>query len=305
MTTWPTGLLTPLVTPLRDDAVDNEALDRLVESQLAAGVNGIVAGGGTGEFGALGTDERMSITESLITLLDGRVPLIVQTGALATRDSVQLSVAAERAGATGLLLASPFGEPITWRERKRFYEDVADAVSLPIMIYNTPPSGLLAFEQIEELAKIENITAIKDSSGDMTLLGDLLAKARAEDFHVYVGWDSLALPAVARGADGLIIGVANVIAREVTTLLAMRRTSGETDEYAHLAEQLRLFLRFMERSTNYIALCKFGLRLDGLDVGDPRRPYLLPPDDELEHFTGRLQELRSAFSAHAPDATPR
>ncbi len=299
MTTWPTGLLTPLVTPLRDDAIDTDALARLVERQIAAGVNGIVACGGSAEFGALSTDERILIAETLMTQLDGRIPLVVQTGALATREAVQLSEAAERIGAAGLLLASPYGEPINWCERKRFYQDVAGSVSLPIMVYNTPPSGLLCFEEIQELAEIDNVTAIKDSSGDVTLLGDLLAKARTEDFHVYVGWDSLAVPAVADGADGLIIGAANVIAAEVTTVLRLRQTSSETAEYRRLLDQLRLFLRFMEGSTNYIALCKFGLHLDGLDVGDVRAPYLMPPAEELDLFSARLQDLRSAFAVKA------
>ena len=158
---WPAGLMTALVTPLHDDEIGVAALEPLVDRQIGAGVAGLVVAGGTGEFGALTVQERQLLTTEAVAVVAGRVPVVVQTGALTTRDVVTLSRQAEEAGATNLMVASPFGETINWAERTRFYETVSAAVSIPIMVYNTPSAGLLTLAQIQELCELPNITAVK------------------------------------------------------------------------------------------------------------------------------------------------
>lgn len=294
MNVWPEGLVTPLLTPLQDDELDLDALRRLVERQVQAGVAAVVVGGGSGEHGALHLDERRRLTETVAEALDGRLPLIVQTGALATRDSVALGVHAASVGADGLMVASPFGEPISWPERVRFYQDVDAATELPIMLYNTPPSGLLTLAQVEELMELPNVDAIKDSSGDVIMLGDLLALAAERELAVYVGYDSLLTVAVRSGARGVLFGVGNVIPEE---LLATMRSCAMGDEDALRSSwpALRAFLRFMEDCSNYVALVKTGLALDGHDVGPVRAPYLMPGDDERAQLAAHLAAVRAAF----------
>ena len=120
--TWPAGLLTALVTPLADDALDVHTLAEVIERQVAAGIAGLVIGGGTGEYGVLSMDERQQLAAEAVRFTAGRVPVIVQTGTLATRDAITLSRQAEAVGADAIMTASPFGEVISWPERLHFYE---------------------------------------------------------------------------------------------------------------------------------------------------------------------------------------
>lgn len=294
---WPPGLLTPLVTPLRSGGLDKDALATLLEHQIEAGVSGVVVGGGSGEHGALGGDERRELAEEVAATLDGRLPFVVQAGALATRDSLSLSLHAEEVGAAGILLASPFGEPINWRERKRFYEELSDGTGLPIMIYNTPPSGLLELAEVEELAALPNISAIKDSSGQVTAVGDLLVWSVEVGFPVYTGYDSLLAFAAAAGAHGMIMGVANVIPGELMRAFQLSQRGELGEEFRALWRPLRAFLRFMEDSSNYVALCKYGLRRDGLDVGEARPPFLMPLEAEQQAYGDHLEAVKLAFAS--------
>ncbi|WP_375386116.1 dihydrodipicolinate synthase family protein [uncultured Microbacterium sp.] len=294
---WPKGLLTALVTPMTGDDVDPSLLDDLLEFQLAAGVSGLIVAGGTGEYGTLSVEERARLAGDVVVRVHGRVPVIVQTGALSTRDAVGLSRAAAESGADGLLVASPFGEPINWRERYRFYEEVAAATELPIMIYNTPPSGLLNVDQIAELALLPNVSAIKDSSGDPFHFGDLLEAQLPDGLAVYVGSDSNLYDSVAQGATGAVFGSANFIPQLLVPLIRELQNGGPSARTAHDWSLLRPFLRFLEDSDNYIALCKVGLREVGIEVGDVRAPYLTPEEPEETAFAERLGALHRAFRA--------
>jgi 4-hydroxy-tetrahydrodipicolinate synthase len=290
---WPTGLITALVTPLSDDRLDMNTLDMLLERQIEAGVGGVLVCGGTGEFGALSQGERHELADEAARVLAGRLPFFVQTGALATRDALSLGLHAKQVGAAGILVASPFGEPLSWRERMHFYEQVTATVDLPIMIYNTQLGGFLSLAQIQQIASLPNVGAIKNSSYDATLMGDLLAWSAETGFRVYVGADSLLAFGTANGAHGALLGTGNVIPDE---LLAVIRLCQQGALSQRLWQQMYAFLRFMEKTSNYVAACKHGVKLSGLDVGDVRTPYLMPFADECDAIAQHLQALREAFA---------
>ena len=291
---WPEGLLTPLLTPFKDDEVDFAAFEALLARQLNAGVAGVVVGGGSGEHGALTIDERRQLAAAAVAGLAERVPVIVQAGTLATRDALTLARHAEEVGAAGLLVASPFGEPISWKERRRFYADVADATALPIMLYNTPPAGIMTLPEVQELAALPTVSAIKDSSGDLTLFGDLVSTADATGLAVYVGVDSLVPTAIGLGGRGALVGSANVVPEALLRVIALARAA-DAGQLAALWPALRSLLRFLEGSSNYVALCKAGLALRGLDVGGVRPPYQMPEDAETRTLRGLLAGVEKAF----------
>jgi 4-hydroxy-tetrahydrodipicolinate synthase len=291
---WPTGLMTALVTPLQGDRLDLPSLSKLIDRQIAAGVNGFVVTGGTGEYGALTFEERSLLFREVVSVVAGRVAVVAHTGCLSTNEAVRLGQVAQEAGVTGLLVASPFGEPINWRERYAFYREIAANAALPIMIYNTPPAGLLTFDQIKALGDLPGITAIKDSSGDQELMGDLLAWAQRSELAVYVGKDSFLYEAIVTGARGAVFGVANIIPELLVPLIDELRTRGSTAASLEAWRNLRPLLRFLERSENYVALCKVGCRMGGLDVGEVRAPYLMPSQAEIETLGTLLTEARSA-----------
>lgn len=286
---WPRGLVTALVTPMNGDGIDRAATEELVERQMKAGVGGVVVAGGTGEHGALSLDERAELTRVVADAANGRLPFIVQTGALTTRDAVQLSQQAQQIGAAGLLVPAPYGEAVNWREKQAYYEEINDSVSLPIMLYNTATAGLMALEQIARLAQLSNVSAIKQSSGDATALGDIVAWSRTRDFAVYTGWDDQLAPAVLAGAHGALLGAGNVVPELIVQVLDLCYRRQLDSEFEEAWGRLRRFLRFIGTSENYVSVVKLAIRLRGLDVGDVRRPYLMPGEDEREALVAELQ----------------
>ena len=294
---WPDGFLTAMLTPLSGDELDVPRIKYAVERQVSAGVDGIVIAGGTGEFGALSLEERKLLATASIDAAAGRIPVVVQTGALASRDCYTLSEHAQALGALGLLVTAPFGEPLNWPEKVHFYEGLARRVDLPIMIYNTPAAGLLSFEQVQELAAIPNVSAIKDSAGDMALLGDLSSWSSSARFQVYVGIDSLLWEGIAGGARGAIFGTGNVIPELLSALtnnlLAEEASASDLDRW----RAVRRFMRYMERTSNYVSFCKAGARAAGFDVGDVRDPYLMPDASESELLRQRIHALRDELAS--------
>src|SRR5918994_6441922 len=128
------GVLPALITPFTDDgdAIDTRALTAIVDRLVRAGVGGLVPGGSTGEFTTLTHDERRQLAEATVARADGRVPVVVGTGALSTAETVELSVHAERAGAAAVMIVPPFYDALSWRELLAHYTAVADAISIPI-----------------------------------------------------------------------------------------------------------------------------------------------------------------------------
>lgn len=296
---WPQGVMTALVTPMRGDALDLDTLRRVIDRQVEDGVAGLVVAGGTGEYGTLSLEEREQLAVESVRLAAGRLPVILQTGALATRDAIRLSVHAQEAGADAIMVASPYGETISWPERLRFYEQLTAQVSLPVMVYNTPPSGLLTFEQALALAELPHVEAIKDSSGSPELMGDLVTWAAepGHDLAVYVGLDSLLYDAVATGADGAIFGAANLIPAPLSAVARSVREEGPKPESRELWRHIRAMLRAMEVSPNYVSLCKAGMELVGIGVGEARPPYLMPEKWETERLAGLVEDVEAAYAA--------
>jgi 4-hydroxy-tetrahydrodipicolinate synthase len=297
MNTWPAGLLTALVTPLTENVLDVPALRKIVEFQVGAGVSGLVIGGGTGEFGALSISERKQLAEETVGAAAGRIPVVIQTGALSTGDAADLSRHAESAGADAVMVASPYGEPINWRERFHFYEVISHTVAIPLMIYNTPASGLLTFEEVQQLASLPNVSAIKDSSGTPDLMGDLIGWA-PDGFGVYVGLDSFCYEAIASGATGAVFGTGNLIPEALAALLDSLREHGPTEQsHALWTDHVRPFLRALERSPNYVAACKAGIARVGYPAGDVREPFLMPEPTEVDAIVNGIDVVNKAFAA--------
>ena len=288
---WPTGLVTALVTPFNDDVVDRAALAALIDDQLDHGAAGLVVSGGTGEYSTLSFEERSRLFKDVVEITARRVPVIAATGCLSTRDAIRLANEAEASGVSGLLVASSYGEAINWRERFAFYTELDQNVSSPIMIYNTPPAGLLTFEKVQQLSELKNVSAVKDSSGDPELMGDLVAWSKTNGFGVYVGKDSFLYEAISTGAHGAVFGAANFIPAELAKLIAMLQSDGSTAASLVLWAKVRPLLRLMEVATNYVALCKVGCRLRGLEVGDVRKPYLMPEADEINLLARSLKQM--------------
>ena len=215
------GCGTALVTPFRGNRVDYGALEALIDWQLDSGVDALVALGTTGEPATLTPGERAGIVECAASLCAGRAPLVVGTGSNDTRRAVRQSVEAQRLGADALLVVTPYYNRASRQGLIEHFHAVADAVDLPIILYNVPGrTGVnLAPELVAELAKHPNLCAVKEASGSVRQLTDL-ARLCGEGVAVYCGNDDMVVPAMALGARGVISVAANIAPNQVRDMTA-------------------------------------------------------------------------------------
>ena len=213
------GMATALVTPMTADGVDYEALGRLIDFQLENGINALVSVGTTGESATLTPQERKDVISFTIDRVAGRVPVIAGTGTNNTAHAIDFSVSADRAGADALLVVTPYYNKATQKGLIAHFTAIADQVTKPIILYNVPSrTGCnLLPATVAELAKHPNIAAIKEASGNMSQVVDLIARC-GEDITVYSGEDGLTVPILSMGGMGTISVLSNVVPKEAVAM---------------------------------------------------------------------------------------
>ncbi len=232
------GSATAIVTPFSGGQIDYLSLGRMIEHQLSEGTDGIVILGTTGEASTIYENERSELITFAKRKINGRAPLIVGTGSNATSVAVRYSKAAEALGADGCLVVSPYYNKASAKGLIEHYREIARNVKIPIIIYNVPArTGVkIPMEVYGALSKISNVVGVKEASGDLGYLTELLYNYR-EDFDVYTGCDELILPTLALGGAGVISVVSNVLPRKVKALCEEFK-NGKTRE----ARELQLYL---------------------------------------------------------------
>ena len=213
------GMATALVTPMTADGVDYEALGRLIDFQLENGINALVSVGTTGESATLTPQERKQVISFTIDRVAGRVPVIAGTGTNNTAHAIDFSVSADQAGADALLVVTPYYNKATQKGLIAHFTAIADRVTKPIILYNVPSrTGCnLLPATVAELAKHPNIAAIKEASGNMSQVVDLIARC-GEDITVYSGEDGLTVPILSMGGMGTISVLSNVLPKEAVAM---------------------------------------------------------------------------------------
>jgi len=218
------GTMTALVTPFSNGNIDEDAFRAHLERQVAAGVNGVVPAGTTGEAATLSFDEHKQVIRIAVEQVAGRVPVIAGTGSNNTAESIELTTAAKALGADGALLISPYYNKPTQEGIYQHYKAVADAVHIPQVIYNVPGrtnSNILP-ETVGRLSHIANIVGIKDATANMEQLVHAMAACEGR-MECYSGDDASVMPFMALGGDGVISVVSNVAPQAMLTLTdAMR-----------------------------------------------------------------------------------
>jgi 4-hydroxy-tetrahydrodipicolinate synthase len=205
------GVITALVTPFRRDLLDEDALRRLVDEQIAAGVDGLVPVGTTGESPTLTMQEHIHVIEVVIEAAAKRVPVIAGTGSNSTHEAIELSVAAKRAGADGLLLVTPYYNRPGQEHMYRHFRAIMQAASLPTIVYNVPgrtASDLLP-DTIARLAEMPDLVGVKEATGSALRAAQIIARVPSR-VAVLSGDDATAFPLFALGGRGVISVVSNV-----------------------------------------------------------------------------------------------
>jgi 4-hydroxy-tetrahydrodipicolinate synthase len=206
-----TGIITALVTPFRGDAIDEEALRRLVDEQIAAGVDGLVPVGTTGESPTVTVEEHIRVIEIVVQAAKKRVPVVAGTGSNSTRETIEMSAAARKVGADGLLLVTPYYNRPGQEHMYRHFKAVVEAVPLPAILYNVPSrtaSDLLP-ETFARLAELPQVVGIKEATGSITRAAQILARV-GDRVAVLSGDDAVSVPLFALGGKGVISVLSNV-----------------------------------------------------------------------------------------------
>src|SRR3984893_1373180 len=215
------GTFTALVTPFRNGNVDFSAFEKLIEVQITAGITGLVAVGTTGESPTLTHDEKHEIIERTIKIAKGRCQVIAGAGTNSTRDSIEATKFAEKAGADGALLVAPYYNKPSQEGLFRHFKAIAEATKLPIMLYNIPGRcGIdIGPDTVVRLAEsCRNIVSIKEASGSVDRVGELRLRLPKE-FTILSADDGLTLPFMAVGAVGVVSVASNLFPAEVCALV--------------------------------------------------------------------------------------
>lgn len=213
------GVITALITPLRDGNVDEAAFERLLERQIAAGVHGVVPMGTTGESATLHLDEHKRVVEQCVSIAAGRIRVIAGAGSSATDKAIELTRFAKTVGADGALVVTPYYNRPSQAGMQAHFEAVADAVQLPILLYNVPGrTGVdLSNETVAALAAHPNIVGIKDASADVARASWMRANIHGA-FDLISGDDSSYLGYAAHGGVGVISVTSNVAPEAMVAL---------------------------------------------------------------------------------------
>lgn len=276
------GVYPVLVTPmLNQKEIDWEGYKKNIESFIAEGVPGVAINGSTGEFVNLTKEERFQAVEMAVKLINGRINLIVGTAAENTADAIEYTQQAEKAGADAALLINSYYAHPTDEEVYEQFKSVAESTNLPVMIYNNPSTtGVdISTDTILQVAKdVKNITHIKESSGDITKVRDLIRQGK-NDIEVFCGAEDLSLESILIGTTGWI-SVSGNIAPKAAMDMFQHIQDQEFEEAWDLYDKLLPLCNFLEGSGKYVQITNRAMELKGLAGGPCRLPRLPLTDEE-------------------------
>jgi 4-hydroxy-tetrahydrodipicolinate synthase len=283
------GAMTALVTPMRGEHVDYDALTNLIDEQIAAGIDGLVAVGTTGESATLDVPEHMQVIRHVVGVARGRVPVIAGAGGNATAEAIALTRASQEAGADALLQVTPYYNRPTQEGLYRHYAAIARSTRLPIVVYNVPGRTAcdLLPETMARLIEFENIVAIKEATGSVVRATNIIEQC-GDRVTVLSGDDFTTFPLYGVGARGVISVVSNVMPKAMADMWDAA-SAGDWARARALHYRIQPMTRLLFAESNPVP-AKAALALLGKMQPDVRLP-LAPCSEELR------EELRAQLVA--------
>lgn len=280
------GACTALVTPFLGDKVNFPMLEQLLKRQMEAGIRTVVLCGTTGESPTLSDTEKLEIFRRAKDFVGDGCQIIAGTGSNCTEHAIALSMAAEKCGADGLLVVSPYYNKATPEGLYAHYEAISRAVHIPIIVYNVPSrTGVdIPVGVYKRLSRIPNIAGVKEASSDITKISKIIA-ACGPDLPVWSGNDDQAVPAISVGAQGVISVLSNVMPME-TQAMAMAALDGDFDTAMALHLRMLPLMELLFCEVNPIPV-KAAMKCAGYDCGGCRLP--------LTGLTRENQERMEAY----------
>lgn len=266
-----TGSGVALVTPFEDGEVHYEKLKELLEWHVANQTDAIIICGTTGEASTLTDKERKAVIKFTVDVVNGRIPVIAGSGSNNTTHAVELSQYCESVGVDGLLVVTPYYNKATDLGLLKHYEMIANSVQLPIILYNVPGrTGVnLTPPLVQKLAQIKNIVGIKEASGDISQVAEMI-RLCGEDFLVYSGNDDMIVPVLSLGGQGVISVLANILP-QVTHDLVSSYLEGDVKKSRQLQLGVNGLVHALFIEVNPIPI-KTAMNVLGMEVGSFRLP---------------------------------
>jgi 4-hydroxy-tetrahydrodipicolinate synthase len=276
------GLTVALITPFRtDESVDEARLRKLVDWHVEQGTNCLAPVGTTGESPTLDHDEHKRVIEIVVNQSAGRIKVMAGTGSNATKEAIELTQFAKEVGANGSLQVGPYYNKPTQEGYRRHFLTIADAVELPLVLYNIPgrTGSAISPETMIHLGEHPNIVAVKEATGSLDVSSQLLKES---SLTVLSGDDSLTLPILSVGGSGVVSVVGNIVPQDLQTLLAHFRSSRIAEATAAHQKLFALCKSLLTLATNPIPI-KAAMRILGMDSGVLRLPMTsLEANDEAK-----------------------
>lgn len=285
------GAIVAIVTPFKNGKIDEKAYRKLIEFQIMNGTDGIVPCGTTGESATLSYEEHERLIELTVEIVNGRIPVIAGTGSNSTREAIELTKHAEKAGADCALLITPYYNKPTQEGLYQHFKAVSESVSIPIILYNVPGrTGVnLLPETVARLSELKNIAGIKEATGDLRQVSQVIKLCR-NDFVVLSGDDFVTLPMLAVGAKGVISVTSNIIPQDVARMVdAFFEGKYKEAEELHFKMWDINIAMFLE--TNPIPV-KTALSLMGMISSEMRLPLCQMSEANLKKLKKALLEYK-------------
>ena len=280
------GIIPALLTPFTGAGeLDVEGISKTVDFLIESGVSEVMCLGSTGEAAALTKEERIKVTETTVKAANGRVPVMVGTGAPTTREVIEQTKEVKSAGADSVMIVTPFYEIPSQEGLYRHYASIAETVDIPIVLYNIPPhtNVEIGLHTLERLVEIDNIVALKDSSGNLSYFAEVM-RLVGDKISVLTGGDDITLPCFALGCHGAILALCNIAPRMIVDLYQAVQQK-EMSKAEKLYYQLLPMARAISVPENFPAPLKEAVTMLGRPAGLSRSPIM--PVSESEKATIR------------------
>ncbi|WP_312473023.1 4-hydroxy-tetrahydrodipicolinate synthase [Neobacillus sp.] len=265
---------TAMVTPFdKKGHIDFAKTTQLVNYLIENGTDSLVIAGTTGESPTLSKEEKLALFNHVVKVVNKRIPVIAGTGSNNTYASIELTKKAEQLGVDAILVVAPYYNKPNQEGLYQHFKAVAEATTLPVMLYNIPGRSVINIlpETVIRLSKIPNIVAIKDASGDLNAMTQIIANSD-DDFVLYSGDDSLTIPVLSIGGVGVVSVASHVIGNEMQEMINVF-IDGEIGKAAKLHQQLLPIMQGLFAAPSP-APVKTALQVFGLDVGSVRLPLV-------------------------------
>ncbi|WP_261132941.1 4-hydroxy-tetrahydrodipicolinate synthase [Bacillus sp. Marseille-Q3570] len=286
-------VLTAMVTPFDHKGnIDFTRTTKLVEYLIKNGSDGLVIAGTTGESPTLTKEEKVALFKHVVKVVGKRVPVIAGTGSNNTHASIELTKQAEEVGVDGIMLVAPYYNKPNQQGLYLHFKTIAEATSLPIMLYNIPGRSVInmSVDTIVRLSEIENIVCVKEASGDLDQMTEIISKT-SDDFALYSGDDGLTLPVMAIGGNGIVSVASHVVGNDMQKMIAAFQ-SGNNKEAAGLHGKLLPIMKEMFAAPSPTPV-KTALQISGVDVGGVRLPLVPLSEQERVRLTSLLNNYHT------------